>query len=320
MLEKFKSFENLGTPKYLSELCNKLTTNKKWTQQDVNDYFLHRTIDGRYIFDWWLYFLLELWIIHEDNNILWLNHTFEKVIDNQKQFEEKVLEKIFEKLKSDKIYNEIFSPDNISYDIIKKEIEIDNAAFTLAYSNFKQLLIDFKFLSSPPEWFTGRLIINPLYRNMFDQKLLPDIRKKKMSLENLKKKLLQQQIDWEEAEEAVLKYERERLGKENCVEHISPYYVGAGYDILSCHSIDSKNQDRFIEVKSFKWKVSFYFTRNEIEQARIRQDDYYIYLIDRDKMGKSDYEPIIIKNPYENILKNNKNRVKEIDTYYITKI
>jgi len=67
--------------------------------------------------------------------------------------------------------------------------------------------------------------------------------------------------------------------------------------------------------------VAFYLTRNEVDQARIRKDDYYLYLIDRDEMNKLEYKPMIIKNPYESILKeNNKNRTKEIDTYYISKI
>jgi len=51
MLENFKKFESLGTPKYLSELCSKIAANKKWTQKNVKEYFLNRIIDGRYIFD-----------------------------------------------------------------------------------------------------------------------------------------------------------------------------------------------------------------------------------------------------------------------------
>lgn len=321
MLEKFKKFESLGTPKYLSELCSKLAVNKKRTQKNVKEYFLNRIIDGRYIFDWWLFFLILLWIIQETNGILSLDEKFLELINNQEQFNKECLKKIFEKLEADKIFDEIFSQENMSYDIINKVIEIRNSSFTLAYSNFKQLLIDFKFLWLHPNGSEDKLIVNSEYRDMFDSKLLPNIHKRIMWLEELKKKLEYQEIEWEKAELFVIEYEKKRLGhKQNNVERISPYHAGAGYDILSCHSINSINQDRFIEVKSFSWKTAFYRTRNEVDQARIRKDDYCLYLINRDEMNNPEYEPIIIRNPYEIILKESNNRTKEIDTYYISKI
>jgi len=90
------------------------------------------------------------------------------------------LNKIFEKLKADDIFDDIFSSENISYDIINKVVEIKNSSFTLAYSNFKQLLIDFKFLSLHPNGFEDKLIVNSEYRDMFDKKLLPNIYKRMM--------------------------------------------------------------------------------------------------------------------------------------------
>jgi hypothetical protein len=73
-------------------------------------------------------------------------------------------------------------------------------------------------------------------------------------------------------------------------------------------------------VKSYSWSISFYFTRNEINNARIRKDTYYLYLVNRDEIETLEYQPIIIQNPYEHILQENTDRAKEVDTYYITKI
>ncbi len=56
---------------------------------------------------------------------------------------DKLLEKIFLKLKNDPIFMKIFSPQFISYDIIYNSVQIDNSAFPFRYSSFKQLLIDF---------------------------------------------------------------------------------------------------------------------------------------------------------------------------------
>lgn len=320
MIEKFKNLENLGTPKYLSELCDKLVANKKRTQKNVQEYFQNRTIEWRYIFDWWLPFLKVLWIIIENSGMLDLDNSFLKPVNSQKQFNEKILERMIEKLKDDEIFKGIFSSDNISYDIVHKYIQIKNSAFGFVYSNFKQLLINFWFLALHPDWFPDKLIINPEYKNIFDKKILPDIHKRRMWLDELKKKLAQQQINWEQAELFVLEYERKRLSKDKNVEWVSPYYVSAGYDILSYHTSDSEVQDRFIEVKSYSWNMSFYLTRNEVDNARIRQDDYYLYLINRDEIKNPSYEPMIIKNPYENVLKENENRKKEVDTYYVVNI
>lgn len=78
------------------------------------------------------------------------------------------------------------------------------------------------------------------------------------------------------AEDIVLNFEKERLQKLNClvesecIQKISELNVGAGYDIAS---FDGQNltlvPDRFIEVKgSTGVNVSFYWSKNEIEQAK----------------------------------------------------
>lgn len=62
--------------------------------------------------------------------------------------------------------------------------------------------------------------------------------------------------------------------------------------------------DRFIEVKSYSQKTGFYWTKNEIDESINKKSNYYIYLVDRERMNQDQYSPIIISNPYENIFKN----------------
>ncbi len=73
--------------------------------------------------------------------------------------------------------------------------------------------------------------------------------------------------------------------------------------------------DRFIEVKSIQ-TVLLYWSRNEIDIARIKKDNYYLYhLVDRNKLKNKDYKPIIIQNPYENVFKNQIKWSQRIEKY-----
>ena len=77
--------------------------------------------------------------------------------------------------------------------------------------------------------------------------------------------------------------------------------------------------NRFIEVKSFSGNESFFWSRNEIDVAKIKENEYFLYLVDRTKMNNDGYEPIIIQNPYEHVL-NNEQWSKRIEKYYLSKM
>lgn len=107
-------------------------------------------------------------------------------------------------------------------------------------------------------------------------------------------------------ENFVLEYEKNRIKDISLIEkikNISKINVSAGYDIESFNSNKSIEFDRFIEVKTFIGNSHFYWTKNEIEKARIYGKNYYIYLVNYEKINNKDYEPEIIKNPYNNIYK-----------------
>lgn len=100
-----------------------------------------------------------------------------------------------------------------------------------------------------------------------------------------------------EGELAAMEFEVEMLKNEGInklPERISEYNTNAGYDIVSFMCIDSLTPDKFIEVKSCsdnRW--IFYISKNELEVAKNKQDNYFLYLYNR----QSRYFRII-QNPY----------------------
>ncbi|WCT14232.1 DUF3883 domain-containing protein [Mucilaginibacter jinjuensis] len=83
---------------------------------------------------------------------------------------------------------------------------------------------------------------------------------------------------------------------------VAEYSVAEGYDIASFNTEESISNDRFIEVKSFNGQPYFFWSRNEIDIARIKKHDYYLYLVDRLKINDIDYIPTIIQNPHSEVL------------------
>lgn len=88
-------------------------------------------------------------------------------------------------------------------------------------------------------------------------------------------------------EELALAFERERLialGKDHLarqIEHVSVEQGdGMGFDI---HSYDAQGRDRFIEVKStrFRKETPFFISANEVDFAKRNSDQYALYRIYR---------------------------------------
>ncbi len=63
--------------------------------------------------------------------------------------------------------------------------------------------------------------------------MLPEIRKRKIGMEELQMSLEQKQIFGEEAERYILKLEHERLNGNKNILWVAEYSVSEGYDIAS---------------------------------------------------------------------------------------
>ncbi|MED1919450.1 DUF3883 domain-containing protein [Bacillus thuringiensis] len=122
-----------------------------------------------------------------------------------------------------------------------------------------------------------------------------------MTLEELQA-ILQQQVEaGQRAEEFALIFEKKRLrqlglvSESDRVKCISDKLVNAGYDIVS-FSISAQEPNRFIEVKSVGPNLAFYWSRHELEVAKVLGNQYFLYLVDL----TDPIEPFvnIIENPY----------------------
>ena len=184
--------------------------------------------------------------------------------------------------------------------------------------------------------------INTGYRELFrDLKLIEDHDKQKRVAEQIVKyfpkkesaklseeelhKLLAKQIEiGSEAEEIAIKYEEKRLrelGKEELIAgitRVSKKNVREGYDIASFNGdVITTVYDRFIEVKATTGESPyFYWSENEIEVAKKKQDMYFVYLY-TNLRNETKRKLTVIQNPYHEIFEKDFSDKKEISTWRI---
>ena len=307
MLQELSKYEHLGTPEFFELLLRLIATQPdEWNRIALEQYYNGRIIGGSFIFDGCIELALACDIIkvNEDGFFSVSNDVSIASLSNSTYIEAKTLEHIIQAMTRDELFFTLFNSEFLSYDIVHRTIQISNSAFGFKYSKIKQLLLDFGFISRHPDINFTSYVINPKYKKMFDKLLLPEVKRRKVGIEEFEKSLAQKQMYGDLAEEFVVHFEQIRLtghNKINQVERISLYDVAAGYDVVSFNGLESAAADRFIEVKSFARTPSFYWSRNEIEQSRLKRSSYYLYLVDREKVGDPYYVPIIIQDPFLNV-------------------
>ena len=322
MLNDLKGYEYLGSPNFFYALLEQMTDSDKddWSIRDINYMFANKMIDGRMDFNGCLAYARTIGLlVPVTEKSFSYAPSFKDYIGNKEDLQDKILEHTFVLLKESKEALEMFIPENISYDVIYDVIEIKNSAFKFSYANLKQLLLDFEFMYPHPD--INHFIVNQRYKKLFDLYVLPLMKEKKFSIDELLKSLEQKRVYGEEAEKFVVEFEKRRLERHKSIQKIqkiSDYDVSAGYDVVSFNTELSKDIDRFIEVKSFAGKDSFYWSRNEIEVAKIKRDAYFLYLVDRSKVNIENYTPVIIQDPYKNVLKD-ETWTRTVEKYFITR-
>ncbi len=215
MLEELRRYTNFGTPNYFFELLNTLKENQEanYTKSDIEKLFYNRVIDGRSVFDGCLELALKVDILILERDKIIINSVFFEYLNSINQMTDKFVEFLFKSLKDDDEFHKIFCSDFLSHDIIYKSLQINNRAFGLKHSNFKQLLIDFGAIKSHPTIELNSYIINNRFKKLFDKTVLPEIKQRKIGIEDFRKSMEQQQIYGEEAEKFVLLFEFESLNK-----------------------------------------------------------------------------------------------------------
>lgn len=193
----------------------------------------------------------------------------------------------------------LFDFDNTSFDSDKGHLSIKRSAFPLAYAAIRNFLTVAGALEKETN---GEIGISESYETDFSSQLRS--RKEKFTLEQLMQRQAEQSKRGLEAEEFVLKLERDRLPqKAYKIKRISDFDVSAGYDIVSFEDVNSSIYDRFVEVKCYIGKPHFYWSENETDVARIKGEKYVLCLVDYTRINEPGYEPEYITNPYEEIFK-----------------
>ncbi len=319
MLKDLRQYNNFGTPNYFFQLLTNLKENDeaKWKKSDIEHLFYNKVIDGRSVYDGCIELAIRIEILILDGDLITINGNLLDFLNSVNQMSDKFVEYLFKALTNDEVFHNIFCSEFLTYDIIYKTLQISNSAFGFKFANFKQLLIDFDAIRVHPTVEINSYIINTRYKKLFDKTVLPEIRKRKIGIEEFRRSIELQQIYGEEAEKFVVDFENTRLNGEKKIDWVAEYVVNAGYDVISYNNEKDVEYNRFIEVKSYEGNVPYFFwSRNEYQVARLKKEEYWLYLINRKKVNNNDYVPIMIQNPHINILKND-DWSKEVDKYRI---
>ena len=308
MISEIVRFENIGTPNYITELV-KLIHEGSYNQHEINDFFIDRIIDGYTIFDGGLYVLKYIGFVKvQKESRLYIPNKLSHFLKNEKTLQSKFITLFIDKWLLDESFSKIFNQKTVLHDASYNVI-VDNAAFGFKYSKLKQLLINFEVFSESnvDNYFS----VTKQFEKYFDKTVK---RKVQLSLKELEEIQELKNKQGNEAEIFVLNLEKKKFKNHrlvNIIEQISVLNTGAGYDIASIKGNNSRYIDKFIEVKSYsRENPSFYWSNNEVNIAKKEQENYFLYLVDRNEMKNKDYHPMVIQNPYENVFKKYEKKCK----------
>lgn len=292
MHKEIKRYSSIGNKQGIILLCNKVLTRSKVSIDSVrascsfiNGCELNLKC-GVLAFE-------ELNLISKDTTYIYI----EKPIFSELPFEQ-AISVLCERCFSFLIDNQLVNIEMLKFNDNVDLFFIPKRAFSLQSSIFRNLLITFNALIPVNDEFR----IPKEYDKFFGE--LVKCKIKKLTLEQLQQRLCDEQEIGEQGEIFVLNFEKLRCNftckDQSRIRQISHIDVSAGYDIISFHdNINLKR--RYIEVKTYKGSPHFYWSSNEIESARLRGNDYFLYLVDFERISDQNYKPEIIQNPYVTI-------------------
>jgi len=309
MLEKIQNQTRICNKSQLKYLIKLLSTGKKSINDlklacNSKDYTFSRIFNNIIIFLEWMKIIKiyanQVELLIEENLI----------INSDNMISNLFFSNLFNIMKNKNMLLEFLNSYNVRYIAVEDMITINNNLISFQFSHLRNLLVDLDFLNY--DTIIDNLFrVNNYYKFWFIEEIIPLLDtqnvSRKQSLSKLKEKQKQNDLFGFEAEEFVVSFEKKRLAghiRFNDIQIISEDWSNAGYDIQSFNDNKSIVINRFIEVKSFEKVPYFYWSKNEVEVARLKQNQYFLYLVDRKKINQKDYKPLIIQNPYINVLKN----------------
>lgn len=295
MLDKLLKHNNIGTKEQVVYLIDILSENH-YSIKDLKQVCISKEFSFARSFEGIIDFLRWLGVIKVGNLVyLRKKHAFQST--------EVFCQLIFSKLSKEKELHKFLNKNSIR---LKSYIYINNGFIPLKFSPIRNFLINLGIFKQIEK---NYLIVNKKFTVWFIDTIVPLINQSAINNNSLLKLQSIQEVQndiGKKAEEFVLNYEKtircNHLKVED-IQIISEIDTNAGYDIISYITDNSVVLDKFIEVKSYIDEITFFWSANEVSFAKEEKNNYFLYLIDRGKMKKKLYTPIIIQNPYEKIYK-----------------
>lgn len=314
MLEELKNLKFIGRKEDLLFFLQTVIGDKALSQDAIKAIYLHSPRKFTFTVESLIcYCKCFKWII-EDSKVF-LEATLLNLIINHKDINDELIYRTVSVL----FEEGVFSARLFSYDSTKERFIFRNEYLPLCFSSIRNVLISQDFL------FIERNQGTVFYLNSQYEELLENYCKKHtslMTLVQLKKSIEENEKAGAMAEDFALAFEMERLnetGLSSKIRSISSVDVGAGYDIVSFQTMHSTEYDRFIEVKAISGNYEFFWSANEYDTAKIKGEKYFLYLVDLQQINQPTYEPLIIGNPAESIIKS-ENWLVKAQTYRINKV
>ena len=216
--------------------------------------------------------------------------------------------------------NKVLTADMFVYDIDRCRVSFRNELLPLSFAAIRNVLVSQEFLIVEREEYKTEFWVHPDFES-----ILARFCKKSattLTLEQLKARLEANSVAGAQAENFVLEYEKRRIHNpalRRTIKQISEIDVCAGYDILSYETDASVCYDRFIEVKAVSRNLSFFWSKNELEIAKLQGEKYYLYLVDLSRVKDENYHPIMISNPALSVMSSS-DWLVEPESYHIQKI
>lgn len=301
----------------LHTLCNTLADTKVRHVSNIKRKYLESAL----AFDETLSLLEDLKIVKNNFAELIPSKLFSLPINSLNDFKKKFLPVLFSANSdvSEELRTFLLNFQNENERTIFKATDLEK----IKYSDTRNLLLELEFISADPD--NSTYCIHPDYLDLF----IKQFSKGKLSPEVLKKKQAENDAIGLMAERAVIEYEIRRLTDilvvPSEIEHTSQENVLAGYDIKSFENYlnsNSKRINRFIEVKAVSiGDYKFYWSKNEMEIAKVFGEMYYLYLLPVITSNIFDFEKLIIeRNPFKNIYSNELEWKKEEESISFSKI
>lgn len=301
---------------HLYTLCNTLADTQVRQVNNIKRKYLENALS----FDETLSLLEDLKIVINNSDELFLSKTFSLTHDLIDDFKKKFLPVLFS------VNGEV--SEQLRNFLLNFQTDTDKTFFKatelqkIKFSGTRNLLLELDFITASADNTT--YFVNPDYADLF----VKQFSRKKLSPETLKRKQAENDSIGLTAEKAVIKFEVKRLTKilldPNEIEHTSQENVLAGYDIKSFENhldSNSKRIERYIEVKAVSIQdFKFYWSRNELEIAKVFGDKYFLYLLPVISKDKFDFEKLmIVNNPFKHIYSNELDWKKEEESILFSK-